>query len=446
MCSNLRRIMKEKGSFYTIGGLQNMNDKSSDDIYLSKNKVERYRKTLLRYKNGQTAVLFLDALALQNASNIRIRDYGYTSMRLLCRKDDTPMKTWTKEEIKQIVAQIVQDNLSNTTKRDQLRGLKRLIHFAKTGDLIVKGRNNAEYCEEVAWITPGEFKDRFEKIRSNDLVTNDEFMAMINGVKKISHHIKRDIALLYILYEASHRPAELLNMTVGDVVIKEKWCVISTFGKTGPKQLTVVPSFKPLLEWLNEHPSSDNPSAYLWFENNKTGRISYSQLLSIIRKSAKEGGVKKRIWPYLLRHTSLTNVEKAFGSKITDIHGNWTHGSNMRSRYVHLANSDQDKAVRKRYGLLTDKDEDEPGYLEPIACPRCTEENAADKQRCVKCGFILDNQIAQKIVTKEDAKAKGLERKVTKKVGNLELLFAKQQKLIEEQQQIITALVKEKEK
>jgi len=53
-----------------------MNDKSSDDIYLSKNKVERYRKTLLRYKNGQTSVLFLDALALQNASNIRIRDYG----------------------------------------------------------------------------------------------------------------------------------------------------------------------------------------------------------------------------------------------------------------------------------------------------------------------------------------------------------------------------------
>ncbi|MDH3312173.1 MAG: hypothetical protein OEM28_03380 [Nitrosopumilus sp.] len=68
--------MKKKCSFYTNGGLQNMNDKSSDDIYLSKNKVERYRKTLLRYKNGQTSVLFLDALALQNASNIRIRDYG----------------------------------------------------------------------------------------------------------------------------------------------------------------------------------------------------------------------------------------------------------------------------------------------------------------------------------------------------------------------------------
>jgi len=41
------------------------------------------------------------------------------------------------------------------------------------------------------------------------------------------------------------------------------------------------------------------------------------------------------------------------------------------------------------------------------------------------------NQITQRIVTKEDVKAKVL-RKVTKKVGNPELLFAKQQKLIEE--------------
>jgi len=55
------------------------------------------------------------------------------------------------------------------------------------------------------------------------------------------------------------------------------------------------------------------------------------------------------------------------------------------------------------------------------------------------------NQITQRIVTKEDVKAKVL-RKVTKKVGNPELLFAKQQKLIEEQQQITTALVKEREK
>jgi hypothetical protein len=36
----------------------------------------------------------------------------------------TSIEGWTKEEIKEIVAQIVQQDLSNTTKRDQLRGLK----------------------------------------------------------------------------------------------------------------------------------------------------------------------------------------------------------------------------------------------------------------------------------------------------------------------------------
>lgn len=81
-----------------------------------------------------------------------------------------------------------------------LRGLKRWIYFAKTGDLIVKERTSAEYCDEVAWITPGDFKDRFEKIRSNDLVRNNEFMAMINGVEKRSHHYqKRYCSYLYFV-------------------------------------------------------------------------------------------------------------------------------------------------------------------------------------------------------------------------------------------------------
>lgn len=49
-----------------------MNERISDDIYHSKDRVEYYRKSLLRYKNGQTSVRFLDALSLQNASYIRL--------------------------------------------------------------------------------------------------------------------------------------------------------------------------------------------------------------------------------------------------------------------------------------------------------------------------------------------------------------------------------------
>ncbi len=118
----------------------------------------------------------------------------------------------------------------------------------------------------------------------------------------------------------------------------------------------------------------------------------------------------------MLRHTSLTNVGKAFGSKITDIHGNWVHISNMRSRYVHLANSDQDKAIRKRYGLLTEKNDESSGFLNPVACTRCMEDNSSDKKLCAKCGFILDSEIAQKIVSKENASTKGIQNKVSKKV------------------------------
>jgi hypothetical protein len=44
-------------------------------------------------------------------------------------------------------------------------------------------------------------------------------------------------------------------MTVGSVQFEANYCLITVNGKTGIKRIPLVVSYKPLLEWLKEHPT-----------------------------------------------------------------------------------------------------------------------------------------------------------------------------------------------
>ena len=98
-------------------------------------------------------------------------------------------------------------------------------------------------------------------------------------------------------------------MTVDSVVFKDDHCLIAVNGKTGIKRIPLIVAYKPLLLWLADHPKRDNPEAPLWSSlanNHKGDRLSYQHFRLIIKKLARKAGLKKDIWPYLYRHTTLT--------------------------------------------------------------------------------------------------------------------------------------------
>ena len=156
-----------------------------------------------------------------------------------------------------------------------------------------------------------------ETVRSSDLLTREEFLKMIDTVPKVSRYPARDRALLYVMYKYAARPSELLNMRVGNVKMYEQYAEVTTTGKTCTKTLALVLAYNALREWLEWHPEKENPDAYLWYSKtkNKQGehRVSYNRLRMFIKRLAREAGIKKRVWLYLIRHTALTAVEKEFG-------------------------------------------------------------------------------------------------------------------------------------
>jgi integrase/recombinase XerD len=400
---------------------------ANNDIHNSAMHVERYKNILQKFKNGSDCIKFLDALLLSGRSWIRIATYAYSCQRILQIKDDKAISSWTRDDCEEIVKKFVISDLANATKEGHLRTIKRLVHWCKTKKLIQKGKE--DYCEEVAWITPGSFYDKYEKIQSKDLIKDNEILGMIKAVKKIGgKHVKRNILVLFLLLDGSFRPAELLNITMGGIEFGNDFVRVHTSGKTGPKRLTLVTSFVPMKEWIQEHPDAENPEAYLLWEDNEEGRMSYWQLWHLVKRSAEKAGIKKRIWLYLFRHTSITEHVKRLG-RVAAIYGNWSPRSKMLQKYTHLADSDQEDAILKLHGLK--KEDNSESILFSKICPHCHQGNSADKSHCSNCGTILSKKLAQIREARKFDDVTSLERKFSSEIKSLRKTIEGQQRMFD---------------
>jgi integrase/recombinase XerD len=399
-------------------------------VYNYKQRIEYWlRRIDDEYsKSADLIHRFADALRLAGVGDAKIVNYVQFAYEILKVNDNDndnnnnnkPIKDWSREDVDRVASKLLEKGWSYSTIAIALRALKRLVHYAKH-NTIPDGKT-VKYCYEVEHIHPDRYKrkaDKEEKVKASDLITREEFDKLIECIPKVSRYPTRDKAMLYVMYEFAARPSELLNMRLRDVEVNDNYVRITTTGKTGVKTLTLVLSYKPLLEWLEMHPAKDDPNAYLWYSKSK-GRVSYNRLRMFVKELAKVAGIKKKkdVWLYLFRHSALTEYEKTYGSAITEVYGNWVKGSPIRNRYIHLANSDQHNAVVKRYGLLDSKNSSSSNsnnnntILEPIRCYRCNAINEPTAKVCYNCSLILDKRFALELSKKEEEARKEKDDKV----------------------------------
>jgi len=282
-----------------------------------------------------------------------------------------------------------------STKADNKLLLRKVVQYAKQ-DSCAK---STPIPPEVNWISLT-VKEKNPKVTPENLLTQEEITAILKAVTN-----KRDRAIIYVLFEAALRPSELLTMRVGSVLFKDEYCLIAANGKTGIKRMPLVTSSKPLLQWLQEHPYRDDPQAPLWCSlsvNHIGERLSYTHFCKIIKNLAQKAGVKRNVWPYLYRHTSLTAMAKVFTESRLEQFAGWTYGSKMTRRYVHFSARDLEDAMLELHGLkMPSKAE---GLAKLIECPRCNSKNPFGDTRCTTCGMILDKETALKFEATERQK------------------------------------------
>jgi integrase len=309
--------------------------------------------------------------------------------------DDIELRALTKTDAERIVAAINARPNKASTKSDNKLLLRKLIQYAKKGN-CAKG---TPLPREVNWISLS-IKETNPRVTPENLLTQDEITAILKAATN-----RRDRAMIYVLFEAALRPSELLTMRTNGVIFKDNHCLITANGKTGIKRIPLVTSSRPLLEWLEEHPHRDDPSAPLWcsLDHSHEGkRLSYTHFRLIIKRLAQKAGIKKSIWPYLYRHTSLTAMAKVFTECRHEQLAGGTYGSKMAWRYVHFSARDLEDAMLELHGLkMPSKAE---GLAKLIKCPRCSSKNPFGDTRCTTCGMITDKETTLKFEATERQK------------------------------------------
>jgi hypothetical protein len=249
---------------------------------------------------------------------------------------------------------------------------------------------------------------------------------------------KRDRCFHAMSRDLSARPHEILGLNVKDVMNftpvdtpggKGQYTDVVVNGKTGPRSLPLIQSIPYIKDWLDDHPSRNNPDAPLFVtfsaQSNGRKRLDASGLYGVYSdykkhffprlledpaipsedKDAIKALLAKRWNPYVRRHTGNTEKSAMLTGSEFEQYGGWAPGSKQRQVYTHYLGNESAKKLRKVYGI--DPQNSGPSSVEllsPKTCPNCKEGNTADARFCANCRLVLRYDVYNEVVQKQQEK------------------------------------------
>lgn len=356
------------------------------DIHNNKKLLEREVELLkaspINEQNKELILKFRRDLIASGIKPPRIVRY-MKALRLICeRYKNKPFPEWSVDDIKDVLAAIEYSDYAVQTINDFRKALRKFFKWLHGED----------------WpglkVLRGERKDN----RKPDVLTEEEILKMIDSAK-----YPRDKALIAVGYEAGLRVGELLSLKIKNIIWTNFGAKIKVSGKTGERQVPIVMSAPYLRRWLDEHPDRDNPDAFVFVNVGTTNHgelMTYMAFRKVLREAAKKAGIKKRVYPHILRHSRATILANYLTEAQMNEFFGWVQGSDMPRIYVHLSGRDIDKAINKIYGLEVEEEEKEK-MAKPVKCPRCGYLNAPTDKYCGRCALILDEKERLRIQMEE---------------------------------------------
>lgn len=357
------------------------------------NYKARFERTLQRIKeaddiskeNKEILLKFKDYGLSEGIGLAKLERYLYDLMKYV-RMLKKPVLDAKKEDIRAVIAELEQTQLSAETKLCFKIAVRRFHRFLRGID------EKVVYPEEVKWIST-HLTENHHKL-PEELLTDEEIASIIRHTKNM-----RDRALLASLGESGCRIGEIGSMSIKHISFEEYGARLTVKGKTGMRKILVIQLAPYLQEWINLHPDNRNPEAFVWV-SLKLEPLTYTRMVAILKTAAKNAGVKKRIYPHLLRHSRATNYASKMSEASMKHYFGWTQSSRMVGRYVHMSGKATDDAILAMNGIEISKEKAKPA-LQPTQCQRCKTMNGATHKFCKLCGFILDMQTQQEILQKE---------------------------------------------
>jgi integrase/recombinase XerD len=170
-----------------------------------------------------------------------------------------------------------------------------------------------------------------KEFRLPDVLSKEEIAAMIVGTENIKHK-----CLIVMIYSCGLRRSEVINLRIGD--IDSRRMLIKICGAKGKKD-RYVQLAKGALDLLRRYYKEYRPSVWL-FEGQKGGQYSAESIVRIVKKAGLKAGVKKSVYPHILRHSFATHhLEQGTDLRYIQV---WLGHSSSKTteRYTHVSQAD----------------------------------------------------------------------------------------------------------
>jgi len=255
---------------------------------------------------------------------------GYHDCLVRVRYSEATVKTY-ESQFRTFLAWLHPGKLNDLT--DEIIR-KYMVYLAGNRRVSISTQNTAInaikfYLEKVQ---RGERKEYYvdRPIRETKLprvLGQEEVTALIEFTKNVKHR-----CMILVLYATGIRISELLNLRWSD--FDETRLQLFVNGGKGKKDRMTIVS-RSCLEYVKYYMSLYGPKNHL-FEGQGGGRYSARSVNQVIRRSASEAGIMKRVSAHVLRHSFATHLLED-GIDLRYIQALMGHESSKTTeRYTHV--------------------------------------------------------------------------------------------------------------
>lgn len=332
------------------------------------------------------AILEFDRQNRVNDLSVLTRKNYITNLRRLAKAVKKGFDKMTKEDLEVFLDKVNKGSSPSTAQQVKIQ-IKRFFRFVYKTE---------EFPEVVKWISTRKSKRHREPVKK--ILSFEERRAMMNVCKN-----QRDRAVVAFLDNSGCRAEECVLTRIGDVEADESGRFMTITlgkGKTGRRRIVITDGISDIQLWLNIHPLKENADAPLFISfsyRNKFKGLQLGGLNNIIKGLVESAGIKRNVYPHLLRHTRATICGKIlkWNEARMRIFFGWVKESKMPAVYTHMDDDDVNELALIEAGIK-EADDAKETELKDKECPRCHRMNPFDAKYCNFCSLLLDSTIAEK--------------------------------------------------
>ena len=255
---------------------------------------------------------YKEQLILKRYSKNTIKTYSSCFLKFMAFFEKKSIDLLTKKEIKTFLLHLIQnEKVSPSTQNQYINAIKfyyeKVLKYSKIDIAIERPRKQYHLPK---------------------IISEQEVLQLLRATQNIKHK-----AILSLLYSSGLRVGELIGLRIHDIVWEKDYLFVRG-GKGKKDRITLLA--KHVVVVMRKYIEKHKPNYWL-FESPNRKQYSASSVRAILRRSAKNAGIRKRIYPHMLRHSFATHLLEK-GTDLRYIQELLGHGSSKTTEiYTHVS-------------------------------------------------------------------------------------------------------------